>query len=115
MPLLQFQLAKLPKTRFAPDAFDSIRPTVADPSNSLIGTRETKQIAFQTCARSFALGELPAVAAVHALAESGHRLVGGAGLGLSVGDLGLLALAAGHTVRWRIMSAGLNGDMGIYC
>lgn len=76
---------------------------------------KTKQIAFQTHALLLASRELPAVAAVHALAESRHRLVGGAGLGLSVGDLGLLALAAGHTVRWRIMSAGLNGDMGIYC
>ena len=99
MPLLQFQLAKLPKTRFAPDAFDSIRPTVADPSNSLIGTRETKQIAFQTRVLVFASRELPAVAAVHALAEGRHRLIGGAGLGLCVGDLGLLALATCHTER----------------
>jgi hypothetical protein len=62
-----------------------------------------KQIAFSEDFRVFlfASRELPAVAAVHALTEGRHRLIGGAGLGLCVGDLGLLALAACHTVRER--------------
>lgn len=43
------------------------------------------------------LRELPAVTAVHALAEGGHRFVGSAGLGLCVGDLEDLAFAALHS------------------
>ena len=86
----------------------------SDPSNSLIGTRETKQIAFQTRVLVFASRELPAVAAVHALAEGRHRLVGGAGLGLCVGDLGHFASAACHAVRRRNVLVGWNRDIGFF-
>jgi hypothetical protein len=47
----------------------------------------------------FSLRELPAVAAVHALAEGCHRLIGGTGLCLCVCYLEDLALATLHAVK----------------
>ena len=43
------------------------------------------------------LGKLPSVATDSALAEGGHRLISGAGLGLAVADLLLTTLATRQT------------------
>lgn len=48
--------------------------------------------------------ELPPVPAIRALAERRQRLVGGARLGLAVGDAGLSAFAAGHAVKQELVS-----------
>lgn len=53
--------------------------------------------------------ELPAVAAVHALAEGRHRLVGGSGLGLRVGHFHELALAALHPAMEGQYFVGAGG------
>jgi hypothetical protein len=79
----------------------SAHPAVSRPQNSM-GECGNDKVRFLDASRYIAFSrELPAVAAVHALAEGGHRLVGGAGLSLCVGDLGLLALSACHAVGKR--------------
>jgi hypothetical protein len=92
---------KLPETRFAPDALQCPHRRTT-PLELLCWNWENQTDRFFKHSLSVASRELPAVAAVHALAECGHRLIGGAGLGLCVGDLGLLAFAACHPVREKI-------------
>jgi hypothetical protein len=96
----KFSIANSQKRALLRNAL-SVRSAVSRPQNSLVECGNDKVRGFDASRYIAFSRELPAVAAVHALAEGSHRLVGGAGLGLCVGDLGLLALAAGHSVGER--------------
>ena len=61
------------------------------------------------------LRELPAVAAVHALAEGCHRFISGTGLSLCVCDLEDLALATFHPGEGDVSGVLLKADLGKIC
>ena len=61
------------------------------------------------------LRELPAVAAVHALAEGCHRFIGGTGLCLCICHLEDLALATLHAVGKIVSGILSRPDMGKFC
>ena len=94
----KFSIANSQKRALLRNAL-SVRSAVSRPQNSLVECGNDKVRGFDASRYIAFSRELPAVAAVHALAEGRHRLIGGAGLGLCVGDLGLLALATCHTER----------------
>jgi hypothetical protein len=115
MLLLQFQLANSRK-RALLQMPCSVRTAVSHPENSSLNWKnQTNRFYKDFGVLPFASRELPAVATVHALAEGRHRLVGGAGLGLCVGDLGLLAFAACHTARERKVLTRWNEEEGFFC